>query len=409
MPRATSRFLTLAPDTYTVTVSKTGYQPISVPGQVVFADTVQSVTVRVQKSLTTIAHVDVDRRRGRWSNPAPPPTSIRSTPPRRPRPPRSAAAASSIRRTRRSRRFRAPTSSRTRAGYYATINIRGGDYDQVGYEFDGVPVNRSFDNYASSSASSLGNAEVQVYTGANPANSEGQGLSGFINQVIKTGTYPGYAHGLAHGIGTPLFYHRAAIEIGGATPDRLFSYYIGVAGEQSGVQLRQQSTTAPSTITGSAHRSASSADRRAARLLRAGRSTTAVPGNSYFPLGPAGNYANFATIYARNIVANLHIGIPHHNDAGRDDIQILYTDEALKNQFYLSGNDVASPFCTGAAAQSGNRLHESDQRRARLALHRRRQRLRLWYVGAGHVAQHVHVGMRTVSRSARTAPQQLNG
>ena len=82
-------------------------------------------------------------------------------------------------------------------GYYATVNIRGGDYDQVGYEFDGVPVNRSFDNYASSSASSLGNAEVQVYTGANPANSEGQGLSGFVNQVIKTGTFPGYADGFA--------------------------------------------------------------------------------------------------------------------------------------------------------------------------------------------------------------------
>ena len=51
-------------------------------------------------------------------------------------------------------------------GYYQTVVIRGGDYDQVGYEFDGVPVNRSFDNYPSRSASSLGNAEVQVYTGA---------------------------------------------------------------------------------------------------------------------------------------------------------------------------------------------------------------------------------------------------
>ncbi len=99
----------------------------------------------------------------------------------------------------------------------------------MGYEFDGVPVNRSFDNYASSSASSLGNAEVQVYTGANPATSEGQGLSGFVNQVIKSGTFPGYATG-SLGIGTPSFYHRAAMEVGGSTPDRMFSYYVGVAG-----------------------------------------------------------------------------------------------------------------------------------------------------------------------------------
>ena len=62
-----------------------------------------------------------------------------------------------------------------------------------------------------------------------PANSEGQGLAGYINQVIRTGTYPGFADGQL-GIGTPTFYHRAMVEAGGATPDRLFSYYVGVAG-----------------------------------------------------------------------------------------------------------------------------------------------------------------------------------
>src|ERR1700680_2743832 len=50
-------FLTLPPDTYTVTVAKSGYQSLSVPGQVVFADTVQTVTVRLPKALKTIAHV----------------------------------------------------------------------------------------------------------------------------------------------------------------------------------------------------------------------------------------------------------------------------------------------------------------------------------------------------------------
>lgn len=49
-------FLTLAPDTYTVTVSK-GYQPTSIPGQSIFADTVQSLTVRLPKTLKMIAHV----------------------------------------------------------------------------------------------------------------------------------------------------------------------------------------------------------------------------------------------------------------------------------------------------------------------------------------------------------------
>ena len=239
------------------------------------------------------------------------------------------------------------------SGYYATINIRGGDYDQVGYEFDGVPVNRSFDNYASSSASSLGNAEVQVYTGANPATSEGQGLSGFINQVIKTGTFPGSAIG-SLGIGTPTFYHRAAVEIGGSTPDRNFSYYLGISGSNQAYNFVNQNGGSeydnwlgpPLGIVGGPY----------GNPFAPGWSLYfGGTGNSYFPLGPAGNYSIFSTIYARNAVVNLHIGIPHHHDAGRDDIQLLYNDEMLRNQFYISGNDVASPFCTGRGRADAGR------------------------------------------------------
>ncbi|MGC1335824.1 MAG: TonB-dependent receptor, partial [Candidatus Cybelea sp.] len=221
-------FLTLAPDTYTISVSKSGYQPVSVPGQVVLADTVQSVPVRVLKTLRTIARVTSTAGSALVKSGTT--ADVYSI--------NASAQASSAALGGGGLINQAYSAISTvpgayvipnQTGYYATINIRGGDYDQVGYEFDGVPVNRSFDNYASSSASSLGNAEVQVYTGANPANSEGQGLSGFVNQVIKTGTYPGYGTG-SLGIGTPSFYHRAAIEIGGSTPDRLFSYYVGIAG-----------------------------------------------------------------------------------------------------------------------------------------------------------------------------------
>ena len=226
----------------------------------------------------------------------------------------------------------------------------------MGYEFDGVPVNRSFDNYASSSASSLGNAEVQVYTGANPANSEGQGLAGFINQVIKTGTYPGYASG-SLGIGTPSFYHRAAIEIGGSTPDRNFSYYIGVAGlNQSYNYINGNNGSEYDNWLGPVM-----------GIVSGPYGTPFAPGwslfygptgNSYYPLGPVSwpnNDASLGTgsIYGRDTVVNLHIGIPHHNDAGRDDIQLLWDDEALKNQFNYGANDFASPFCTGQLASSG--------------------------------------------------------
>ncbi|MGC1379923.1 MAG: TonB-dependent receptor, partial [Candidatus Baltobacteraceae bacterium] len=50
----------------------------------------------------------------------------------------------------------------------------------------------------------------------------------------------------------------------------------------------------------------------------------------------------------RDVVANVHIGIPHHHDAGRDDIQLLYDSSYLQNSFYSANNDVASPQCSSS-------------------------------------------------------------
>jgi hypothetical protein len=349
-------FLTLGPDTYTVSVSREGYQSISVPGQTVLADSIQSVpNVRLPKSLKTIAHVTSAAggalvKSGTTSDVY----SINAS---------SQAASAALGGGGLINQAYSAISTvpgayviPNQTGYYATINIRGGDYDQVGYEFDGVPVNRSFDNYASSSASSLGNAEVQVYTGANPANSEGQGLSGFVNQVIKTGTYPGYGTA-SLGIGTPQFYHRAAIEIGGSTPDRNFSYYVGIAGlNQSYDYINNNNGSEYDNWLGPVEGIVSG--KYGAPFAPGWSLFYGGTGNTYYPLGPI-NWPNndaslgTASIFGRDAVVNLHIGIPHRNDAGRDDIQLLWDDEALKNQFYYSAGDFASPYCTGSLALSG--------------------------------------------------------
>ncbi len=76
-------------------------------------------------------------------------------------------------------------------GWNQAVYIRGGSFDQVGYEFDGVPVNRSLDNYPGGTVGTLGQQELQVYAGGGTAGESASGLAGFINQVIKTGTYPG--------------------------------------------------------------------------------------------------------------------------------------------------------------------------------------------------------------------------
>ncbi len=184
-------FLALAPDTYTVSVTKANYQAASVPGQTVFADSTAVVAVRLVPALKTIAKTT---SLGAGS-------LVRSG---------TTADVYSVNAANRDKisalggggslnsAYAAVASVPgayvpfNQTGYFQSVHIRGGDYDQVGYEFDGVPVNRSFDNYPSSAASSLGNSEVQVYTGATPANSSGEGLAGYINQVIKTGTYPGH-------------------------------------------------------------------------------------------------------------------------------------------------------------------------------------------------------------------------
>ncbi len=230
-----------------MSATKDQYQPNSESGQIVFADTVQTLTFRMQKTLSTIAHVTSTGSGALVKSGTT--ADVYSV---------NAAAQQAAAALGGGGGLNSAYSAvasvpgayvpGNQTGYYQTVIIRGGDYDQVGYEFDGVPVNRSFDNYPSSSASSLGNSEVQVYTGANAGRTrKARASPGYINQVIRTGTYPGFADGQL-GIATPAFYHRAMVEAGGATPDRLFSYYVGVAGynqafnyvdNQNGSSLRQ--------------------------------------------------------------------------------------------------------------------------------------------------------------------------
>ena len=221
-------FLTLPPDTYTLSFTKAGYEPVTQAGFTVVADQIQSYTASLVPALKTIGHV-VSQSAGSLVKPGTTGDvySINATG-------QQAAAG-----------LTGPGSLNNAYGaiasvpgvsldtgensWYQTVHIRGGDIDQVGYELDGIPVNRAYDNAPQTMLSTLGSQEVQVYTGGVPAGSDAQGISGYVNQVIKTGTYPGYGDADLSA-GYPAFYHQASVEAGGATPDRLFSYYVGVGG-----------------------------------------------------------------------------------------------------------------------------------------------------------------------------------
>ncbi|HTU81749.1 MAG TPA: TonB-dependent receptor [Candidatus Acidoferrales bacterium] len=365
--------LSLAPDTYTVTASKSGYETSTITGISVFADQVQRIGLTLAPSLHTIAHVT---SRSSMDVVKPGTTSdiysVNSTV--------TQAAAGLGGGGNLNNAYSAIATvpgafvPQNQQGWDQVVYIRGGSYDQVGYEFDGVPVNRSFDNYPGGTAGTLGQQELQVYAGGGTSGEAASGLAGFINQVIKTGTYPGYAN-VNGGIGSPSYYHSLQLEVGGATPDRLFSYYAGIGGYNQDFRYFDQfngsnlgdvwgvASIADNTIndfnlpgdyptcgyTPPANLGFYTGPNRSAiydpmRLAPGQPGYVALPpGVSSYPgcyntISPA--YASYSNLSDRESVFNFHIGIPHRHDGGRDDVQLLYDNDSLLSQYYSSQNDI---------------------------------------------------------------------
>ena len=227
------------------------------------------------------------------------------------------------------------------AGYIgagATISIRGGDYDQIGYELDGVPVNRAFDNYPSGPISSLGQQELQVYTGAPAANAEANGISGYINQVIRTGTAPA-SRNLTLAIGTPTLYNKLSFEAGGANPSRTFSYYLGAGAYNQSFRYNDQyNGAALQPVWGAALAPCPNAAPIGCHGPQ-GQDYTNGGTTTAWALGPYSAFTAFVPyIQDRDTVANFHFGIPR-KDGNRDDVQLLFDNNFINNRVPNSTND----------------------------------------------------------------------
>src|SRR5581483_8280055 len=139
------RFLTLVPDTYTLAVNKSSYDSVVQPGLSVFADQVQTFNVAMNKTLRTIAHV-TSREAANLIKPGTTSDvySVNAA--------GQKAAGSLIGPGGLSNAYGAIQSApgvaidQGEAGWFQMVHIRGGDIDQVGYELDGIPVNRVYDN-----------------------------------------------------------------------------------------------------------------------------------------------------------------------------------------------------------------------------------------------------------------------
>ncbi len=362
-------FLSLAPDTYTVSIDKDGYNPVSYAGVTVFADNQLTLSFRMTKALKTIAKVSATSagnlvKSGVGSDIY----SVNS---------QAITTAGALGGGGNLNSAYSAISSvpgavvpAGGAGWNQSTYVRGSQSFFTGFEYDGIPVNRAFDNYNSSTESNLGLQELQVYTGGGPSSSASSGTSGFINQVFKTGTYPGYL-ALSGGIGTPTYYHQAKVEAGGATPDRRFSYYVGLSGYNQGFRPLNNDNGAPwTTDPNNVYTGQSNAARATYGLGIPSLSAECTPGTTLDPnplwgggvpatpltyyqadLGGAPNCyipypgivvpsaINLAQIADRENVANFHFRIPQKNGTS-DDIQLLGSTSMLNSQYYSSFNDI---------------------------------------------------------------------
>ena len=329
-------FVSLAPDTYTLSFEKQGYQTGSQPGITVQADQNVTVNLSAARTLQTIGRTS-SRANSALVRPGQTASEYSVTAAQQ------SAAATLGGGTNLNSAYSAIAAvpgvlvPLGNAGWGQSIFIRGGDYTQTGNEVDGIPINRSFDQYASGQLSSLGNQEIQVYTGQAPADAQAVGLAGFVNQVIKTGTYPGNISATI-GVGTPSQYNHGNFEVAGASPNRLFSYYVGSGGYNQDFRVVDQfngSGYLANSGLGSTYNYIAANCGTAHPTVGCYQNSSPFLGGA--PLGPNG-FAIADTLWGfqtnlndRETIANFHIGVPHKKDGNHDDIQLLYDYGNTKN------------------------------------------------------------------------------
>ena len=329
-------FVSLAPDTYSVSVVKDGFEPVSLSGVTVFADQQQTVSIVAHRALKVIA--STTSRAANALVKSGTTADVYSVSAADQKAAATLGGGGGL-----NNAYSAIASvpgvfvPQGQKGEYQSIFVRGGNYTQVGYEFDGVPIQRAFDQYPGGSLSSLGSQELQVYTGTAPVNTDSTALAGFINQVIKTGTHPGFGD-LSLGLGAPYFYHQAGVETGGASADRNVSYYVGFNGYNQNFVYEKNNQF--SKVFGPPINELAA---NCGGPNPTGGCYASGNGPNGYEHGPIffGSATNLAS---RDFVGNFHFGIPHRRDGGKDDIQLLYTADYVRTGFSNDLADLGAPF-----------------------------------------------------------------
>ncbi len=357
-------FVSLHPDAYVVSVAKNGFEPKTLRGVRVVADQTFTLDVPLKRILKTIAAV-LSRSSADLVRPGSTSDVYSISAPLQAKlaPLNGGNDLNTL--------FSALASvpgvyePAYQAGWGHLIYIRGADFNQIGWEYDGVPINRAFDFYAGTGFSTLGQQDLEIYTGGSPANAGAPTLAGYINQVIKTGTHPGFGN-VAASAGYPAFYHSVNVETGGADPNRRFSYYAGALGfnqtfhlinVNDGANLQLSYPGLPGVLAGYTYTNGGTlsqgifppcvlqtAPYGEADILDPYQLPGAVPPPGGDPgcIASAQGYWAFGgvpQVADREVVTNFHVAILHKYNSGRDDLQLLYSSSMVVTTSNTSYDD----------------------------------------------------------------------
>ncbi len=229
-------------------------------------------------------------------------------------------------------------------GGQGQLSMRGGAPDQVGYELDGIPLNRGFDRYNSTTFNTNGLASLQVYTGGAPADA-GRAMSGYINEVIARGKYPGGADVTVID-GSPLYNHTLQADVYGGTPDSRFTYYVSTLAQNNYVNFGDRSNLANSSFTVPAGDPGCAAFNAGPAIIAGNKLNCSQANILSTPVGwgggSAGPYGANPFAAQRDTATNLNWEFAHNGL--NDNLQALYVvGSGLDTPFGMYGTPGADP------------------------------------------------------------------
>ncbi len=179
-------------------------------------------------------------------------------------------------------------------------------------------------------------------------------MSGYINEVIQRGKYPGGGD-ITGVIGSPTFNHTAQGDVYGGTPDNKFTYYISTLALNSQYEFGQRgnadglSLTIPAGDPGCA---AAAIQNGTPFACNPATGALAATTSTRVPVAIASFFSNpYAS--ERDTVSNFHWSLSHNNL--NDDLQALYVVGATFTPNFYAGQGI-DPVVGGSFANANNQI-----------------------------------------------------